>query len=80
MLFPELLMAETITPVGLIGSLTIGSFPKGDSLQLQKLYQEVTAPGWRINLPVEYRQKTCIAGLEKQASDFMFLCADVDII
>ena len=39
--------------------------------RLQKLYRELTAPGWLITPPPEYRQQICTAVLEKYAAELM---------
>jgi hypothetical protein len=47
---------------------------KKDSNQLQELYRELTAPGWRTAIPVKYRQATCTAVWQNQAAEFIQLC------
>jgi len=42
-----------------------------DMSRLQELYRELTAPGWKMSPPAEYRQKICTAVLEKYADELL---------
>jgi len=49
----------------------VDALAKKDMSRLQELYRELTAPGWIITPPPEYRLKICTAVLEKRAEDLM---------
>ena len=42
---------------------------KNDTVQMQELHRELTAPGWLVEPPQEYRLKICTAVLEKHADE-----------
>ena len=54
-----------------LGQEIAEALTKKDMSQLQELYREQMAPGWRIVPPAEYRQKICTAILEKYADELM---------
>ena len=54
-----------------LGKDITDALTKNDMPRLQELYRELTAPGWIVAPPVEYRQKICTAVLEKYANELM---------
>ncbi|MDR0328832.1 MAG: hypothetical protein LBI05_11100 [Planctomycetaceae bacterium] len=54
-----------------LGKEVTQSLAQDDMPQLQELYRELTAPGWRIAPPPEYRQSICTAVLKKHADMLM---------
>jgi hypothetical protein len=54
-----------------LGQEVAEALAKKDMSQVQELYRELTASGWKITPPVEYQQKICTAVLEKYADELM---------
>ncbi|MCL2709632.1 MAG: hypothetical protein FWE95_02030 [Planctomycetaceae bacterium] len=54
-----------------LGREVANSLAQKDSLRLQELYREMTAPGWIVAPPPEYRLNICTAVLEEHADEFM---------
>jgi hypothetical protein len=61
-----------------LGQEIADALAKKDMLQMQELYRELTASGWRIAPPAEYRQKICTAVLEKYADELLRLFSAFD--
>jgi len=54
-----------------LGQEVTDALAKKDVPQMQQLYRELMASGWRISPPIEYRQKICIAELERYADELI---------